>query len=153
MRTVHVSLGNRSYDIKIAPGLLDRLGRECARLKLSARCAIITDTNVGKRYARAVFKSLATAGFSPSLIIVQPGETATTTAASNAGILTLEVPPDAVLYIEAAQETNSIYLSLVTADYAPRVVPKVPFDIPTLPGEDGNQLTPYGPSGTAGPKS
>jgi 3-dehydroquinate synthase len=69
-------LGNRSYDIKIAPGLIDRLGRECARLKLGARCAIITDTNVGKRYARAVFNSLATAGFSPVLIIVQPGETA-----------------------------------------------------------------------------
>ena len=76
MRTVHVSLGNRSYDIKIAPGLIGRLGRECARLKLAARCAIITDTNVGKRYAKAAFNSLATAGFSPSLIIVQPGETA-----------------------------------------------------------------------------
>ena len=74
MRTVHVSLGNRSYDIKIAPGLIDRLGRECERLKLDARCAIITDTNVGKRYAKAVFNSLATAGFSPALIIVQPGE-------------------------------------------------------------------------------
>jgi 3-dehydroquinate synthase len=74
VRTVHVSLGNRSYDIKIAPGLIDRLGRECARLKLGARCAIITDTNVGKRYAKAVFNSLATAGFSPALIIVQPGE-------------------------------------------------------------------------------
>ncbi len=76
MRTVHVSLGSRSYDIKIAPGLIDRLGSECARLNLAARCAIITDTNVGKRYARAVFNSLATAGFSPSLINVQPGETA-----------------------------------------------------------------------------
>ena len=76
MRAVHVSLGNRSYDIKIAPGLIDRLGRECARLKLGPRCAIITDTNVGKRYAKAVFNSLATAGFSPSLIIVQPGEPA-----------------------------------------------------------------------------
>ena len=54
MRTVHVSLGNRSYDIKIAPGLIDRVGRECERLKLDARCAIITDTNVGKRYAKAV---------------------------------------------------------------------------------------------------
>ena len=74
MRTVHVSLGNRSYDIKIAPGLLDRLGRECARLKLSPRCAIITDTNVGRRYAKTAFNSLATAGFSPALIIVQPGE-------------------------------------------------------------------------------
>ena len=76
MRTVHVPLGNRSYDIKIAPGLIDRFGRECARLKLAARCVIITDTNVGKRYAKTVFNSLATAGFSPSLIIVQPGETA-----------------------------------------------------------------------------
>jgi 3-dehydroquinate synthase len=76
VRTVHVPLGNRSYDIKIAPGLIDRFGRECARLKLGPRCAIITDTNVGKRYAKAVFNSLATAGFSPSLIIVQPGEAA-----------------------------------------------------------------------------
>jgi 3-dehydroquinate synthase len=74
VRIVHVSLGNRSYDIKIAPGLIDRFGRECARLKLAARCAIITDTNVGKRYAKAVFNSLATTGFSPALIIVQPGE-------------------------------------------------------------------------------
>ena len=76
VRTVHVSLGNRSYIIKIAPGLLDRLGRECARLKLGPRCAIITDTNVGKRYAKTAFNSLATAGFSPALIIVQPGEAA-----------------------------------------------------------------------------
>jgi 3-dehydroquinate synthase len=76
VRTVHVSLGNRSYDIKIAPGLIDRFGRECARLKLGRRCAIITDTNVGKRYAKAVFNSLVTSGFLPSLIIVQPGETA-----------------------------------------------------------------------------
>jgi 3-dehydroquinate synthase len=76
VRTVHVPLGNRSYDIKIAPGLINRFGRECARLKLGPRCAIITDTNVGKRYAKAVFNSLATAGFSPSLIIVQPGEPA-----------------------------------------------------------------------------
>ena len=76
MRAVHVSLGKRSYAIKIAPGLLDQLGPECARLKLSPRCVIITDTNVGKRYAKAVFNSLATAGFSPALIIVQPGEAA-----------------------------------------------------------------------------
>jgi 3-dehydroquinate synthase len=76
VRTVHVSLGNRSYAIEIAPGLLDRLGRECARRKLGPRCAIITDTNVGKRYAKTVFNSLATVGFSPSLIIVQPGEAA-----------------------------------------------------------------------------
>jgi 3-dehydroquinate synthase len=76
VRTVHVPLGSRSYDIKIVPGLFDLVGRECARLKLAPRCAIITDTNVGKRYARTVFNSLAAAGFLPSLIIVQAGETA-----------------------------------------------------------------------------
>jgi 3-dehydroquinate synthase len=76
VRTVAVKLGNRSYAIAIAPGLLDRLGRQCARLKLGARCAIITDTNVGRRYAKAAFNSLATAGFSPSLIVVPAGETA-----------------------------------------------------------------------------
>jgi len=76
VRTVSVQLGNRSYAIKIAPGLLDQLGRECARLKLGARCAIITDINVGRRYAKAAFNALATAGFSPSLIVVPAGETA-----------------------------------------------------------------------------
>jgi 3-dehydroquinate synthase len=76
VRTVHVSLGNRSYAIKIGAGLLNRLGRECARLKLGRRCAIITDTNVGRRHAKAAFNSLASAGFAPVLIIVPPGETA-----------------------------------------------------------------------------
>jgi 3-dehydroquinate synthase len=76
VRTVSVKLENRSYAIKIAPGLIDQLGRECARLKLGARCAIITDTNVGRRFAKAAFNSLATTGFSPSLIVVPAGETA-----------------------------------------------------------------------------
>ena len=76
MRIVHVSLGNRSYAIKIGAGQLNRLGRECARLKLGRRCAIITDTNVGRHYAKTAFNSLASAGFAPVLIIVPPGETA-----------------------------------------------------------------------------
>jgi 3-dehydroquinate synthase len=76
VRTVSVQLGNRSYAIKIAPGLIDQLGRECARLKLGARCAIITDTNVSRRFAKAAFNSLVTTGFSPSLVVVPAGETA-----------------------------------------------------------------------------
>ena len=75
MRTVPVQLGNRSYAIKIGAGLLDRLGSECARLRLGARCAIITDTDVGRRFAKPVFNSLARAGFSPALIAVPAGET------------------------------------------------------------------------------
>ena len=76
MHAVSVQLGSRSYAIKIAPGLLQRLGRECARLKPGTRCAIITDTNAGKHFAKTVFNSLACAGFTPTLIVVPAGETA-----------------------------------------------------------------------------
>ena len=76
MRTVKVPLGNRSYSIQIGPGLLSQLGRECARLKLGERCAIITDTNVGRRYAKPAYESLLKAGFNPSLVTVPAGETA-----------------------------------------------------------------------------
>ena len=76
VRTVKVPLGNRSYDIKISPGLLGKLGAECARLKLGNRCAIITDINVGREYAKPAYNSLLRAGFEPSLVIVPAGETA-----------------------------------------------------------------------------
>jgi len=75
VQTVPVQLGNRSYSIRIAPGLLGRIGGECARLQLGQRCAIITDTNVGRRFAKPVFNSLAQAGFCPALIVVPAGET------------------------------------------------------------------------------
>jgi 3-dehydroquinate synthase len=76
VRTVSVQLGNRSYAIEIAPGLLKQLGGECARLKLGDLCAIITDTNVGKRFVKPVYESLVKAGFEPILITVPAGETA-----------------------------------------------------------------------------
>ena len=74
VRTVSVHLGKRSYAIKIAPGLLQKLGGECARLKLGGRCAIITDTNVGKHFAKPVYESLLKAGFETVLITVPAGE-------------------------------------------------------------------------------
>jgi 3-dehydroquinate synthase len=74
MRIVHVPLGSRSYAIKVGGGLLARLGAECAQLKLGQRCAVITDANVGRHYARAALKSLAASGFAPVLITVPAGE-------------------------------------------------------------------------------
>ena len=76
MRTVQVPLGQRSYSIKIAPKLLPRLGEECRRLKLGARCAVISDANVARLFARQVTASLKRAGFQPALITVPAGETA-----------------------------------------------------------------------------
>jgi 3-dehydroquinate synthase len=43
---------------------------------LGRRCAIITDRNVARNYAKAAEKSLHAAGFEPVTIIVPPGETA-----------------------------------------------------------------------------
>ena len=74
MHHVQVPLGQRSYVIKVGDGLLPKLGGECAALKLGQRCAVITDSNVGKRYAKAVLKSLKASGFETTLITVRAGE-------------------------------------------------------------------------------
>lgn len=76
MRIVNVPLGARSYEIKIGPGLLSTLGAECARLKLGSRCAVISDTNVAPKFAKAVQANLKKAGFESVLITVPAGETA-----------------------------------------------------------------------------
>jgi 3-dehydroquinate synthase len=76
VRIVKVSLGNRSYDIKIGTGLLARVGRECARLGLGRRCVIISDRNVAPRYGEAVQEALARAGFAAGLVTIPAGETA-----------------------------------------------------------------------------
>jgi 3-dehydroquinate synthase len=74
MRIVQVPLGHRSYNIKVGGGLLSRLGAECAQLKLGQRCAVITDSNVGKKFAKAALKSLSASGFETVLITVPAGE-------------------------------------------------------------------------------
>ncbi len=76
MRTVTVPLGSRSYDIRIGTDLLTGLGRKCARLGLGNRCAVISDTNVARRYGKAARLSLVKAGFEPILIIFPAGERA-----------------------------------------------------------------------------
>jgi 3-dehydroquinate synthase len=76
VRIVNVPLGARSYEIKIGPGLLSGLGRECAGLKLGSRCAVISDRNVAPHFARAAQLSLKKAGFDSVLITVPAGETA-----------------------------------------------------------------------------
>ncbi len=76
MRSVKVSLGQRSYSILIGPKLLPRLGSECASLGLGRNCAVITDSRVGPLYAAKASASLRRAGFAPIVITVPAGETA-----------------------------------------------------------------------------
>jgi len=76
MRIVRVPLRERSYSIQIGSGLCSRLGKECVKLGLGRRCAIISDANVAKRYAAMAERSLRSAGFEPYLITCPAGETA-----------------------------------------------------------------------------
>jgi len=89
--------------------------------------------------------------------VPQPGEvtgngtstanpSGTSTAAANTGLITLEVPQKAAQLIGSVA-TDSVYLALLPANYTPEAVPKLDFFPEVLPGEDPNQLTPYGPAG------
>jgi 3-dehydroquinate synthase len=75
MRTVAVALGKRSYPIYVGTDLLSSLGKFAAKMELSHRCAVISDTHVAPLYANAAFASLRSAGFEPLLISVPAGET------------------------------------------------------------------------------
>jgi 3-dehydroquinate synthase len=58
----------------VGSGLLRRVGM-CTRKYLpSETCAIISDTNVGSRFANRVEQSLTSAGFKPTLITIPAGE-------------------------------------------------------------------------------
>ncbi len=76
MRTVRVSLAERSYRILVGGSLLGRLGMECARLGLGRRCALVTDERVAPLHSAAALKSLVAAGFDPLLVTVPAGEKA-----------------------------------------------------------------------------
>jgi len=76
VRIVKVPLGSRSYRIRIGSDILSTIGRECARLGLGKRCAILSDSNVAPLYAQTVEQSLRGTGFDPFLVRVPAGETA-----------------------------------------------------------------------------
>jgi 3-dehydroquinate synthase len=72
--TVTVPLGARSYDIRIAPGLVARAGAEIAPLLRRPRVAILTEARVAERHLAALEGGLAAAGIARSVLILPPGE-------------------------------------------------------------------------------
>jgi pilus assembly protein CpaB len=93
-----------------------------------------------------------------NLAAAQPGENLTEDAegeeaapeeeVGDTGLITFSVPADAAQVITSADPAG-IYLTLVPDSFEPTPLP--PLDLAglldTLPGEDGGQLTPYGPDG------
>ena len=75
MKTLHVDLGPRSYDIHIASGLLCRVGEEIKKVCPKARrLAVVTDTNVDPLYSERVTASMEAAGFYTAVFTGPAGE-------------------------------------------------------------------------------
>ena len=73
-QTVHVNLAERSYDIEIAAGHLDRAGPLLTERARVTHAVAITDENVEEPHAANVAESLAAAGVEVDLVVVEPGE-------------------------------------------------------------------------------
>lgn len=71
---VKVLLGERSYDIRIKPGVHGEVGRYLHALGLSGKAAVVTNPIVGRFYAASVVRSLKEAGYDVMSIIVPAGE-------------------------------------------------------------------------------
>jgi 3-dehydroquinate synthase len=75
VRHITVDLGTRAYGVLVGPGLIDRVGPECARLGLGRRVAVVTQRAAWAPADRVV-ESLRGAGFAPVVIEVPEGESA-----------------------------------------------------------------------------
>ncbi|MBY5520915.1 3-dehydroquinate synthase [Rhizobium leguminosarum] len=74
IRTVHVPLGERAYDILIGPGLIARAGAEIASRLKGRKAVVITDENVAPLYLKALVASLDEAGIASAAVVLPAGE-------------------------------------------------------------------------------
>jgi len=74
IRTVHVPLGERAYDILIGPGLIARAGAEIASRLKGRKAAVVTDENVAPLYLEALVASLNQAGIVSAEVVLPAGE-------------------------------------------------------------------------------
>ncbi|MCP9462839.1 MAG: 3-dehydroquinate synthase [Nitrospira sp.] len=75
-RAVSVSLGDRSYDIRIKPGILGEIGQCLSSLGLADKVGVVTSPIVRRLYGSGVVRSLRAAGMDASTIVVPDGERA-----------------------------------------------------------------------------
>lgn len=74
MQELKVGLGDRAYSIRIAEGLLARVGKELKKLGLAKRYGIIADQYVAGLYGGLLMDSLSEAGISAEMITFPRGE-------------------------------------------------------------------------------
>lgn len=73
-KTVHVDLGERSYDIYLGTGNLTQTGKILSDFPDIRHVVLITDQNVETLYAHTVSESLATEEIAVDTLVIEPGE-------------------------------------------------------------------------------
>lgn len=71
---ITVSLADRSYEIAIRAGLLEKLERDMKRCGLKGKVGIVTDQHVAQHYLKPLAETAKQAGLEPVPIILTPGE-------------------------------------------------------------------------------
>lgn len=77
---IPVSLGERSYDIVVEPGVCVSIGESLRNLRLTGKIGIVTDRHVARHYLKRTADSLKQAGLEPVPIVLPPGERSKTLA-------------------------------------------------------------------------
>ncbi len=73
-RTVHVELGDRSYDVLIARGILRDMGALIKARFGTIKCGVVTDENVARHHLAALEESLKSEDVFAGSIVMKPGE-------------------------------------------------------------------------------
>jgi 3-dehydroquinate synthase len=71
---IAVSLGERSYTVKVGSGLLDEAGQHMAPLLRQKRVIVVTDANVAGLHLARLDAALDRAGITHQAIVLPPGE-------------------------------------------------------------------------------
>lgn len=74
MSVTRVQLAGRSYEVRVAGGLLGDVARQCGPLLRKQAVPIVTDTNVAEHWRDRVAASLAEAGHTAHFLVLEPGE-------------------------------------------------------------------------------
>lgn len=78
MKTVHVDLGERSYNILIQPGLLSQVAQQLEDLRVNSRLFLVSNPVVYDLFGEKLQERLREQGFDVTEILLPDGETAKT---------------------------------------------------------------------------